>query len=82
MIIFKIFITVILLAVSIYLDVYKRKGYFVCMVFYISFLTMLMLVFEALFDWPDLLIIATCLLIYAGILLVVRKKKMKMKDDS
>lgn len=75
MIIFKLLITVVLLAVGVYLDIRKRKNSFVCLAFYVSFLTMLTNVFDDLFDWHELAVIATCLLIYVVILLVVRKIK-------
>lgn len=75
MIIFKLLITVVLLAVGVYLDIRKRKNSFVCLFFYVSFLTMLTNVFDDLFDWHELAVIVTCLLIYVVILLVVRKIK-------
>lgn len=72
---FKILIAAILLALSVYLDVCKRKSTFVCLVFYVSFLLALIRVFEALLDWAESAVITVCLLIYVGILLVVRKVK-------
>lgn len=75
MIVFKIVITILLLAASIYFDVYNRKSDFVKLVFYISFLTMLIRVLEDILNWHEFTIIAICLLIYVGILLVARNIK-------
>lgn len=85
MIVFKIVITILLLAASIYFDVYNRKSDFVKLVFYISFLTMLIRVLEDILNWHEFTIIAICLLIYVGILLVARnikRRKWKIIIDS
>lgn len=79
MIIFKLLITVVLLAVGIYFDIRKRRNALACLFFYVSFLTMFANVFEDLSNWHELAVIAICLLIFAGILLIVRKIKNKYK---
>lgn len=79
MIIFKLLITVVLLAVGIYFDIRKRRNALACLFFYVSFLTMFANVFEDLTNWHELTVIATCLLIFAGILLIVRKINNKYK---
>lgn len=79
MIIFKLLITIALLAAGIYFDIRKRRNALACLFFYVSFLTMFANVFEALTDWHELVVIAICLLIFAGILLIVRKIKNKYK---
>lgn len=79
MIIFKLLITVVLLAVGIYFDIRKRRNALACLFFYVSFLTMFANVFEELTNWHELVVIAICLLIFAGILLIVRKIKNKYK---
>lgn len=79
MIIFKLLITVALLAAGIYFDIRKRRNALACLFFYVSFLTMFANVFETLTDWHELVVIAICLLIFAGILLIVRKIKNKYK---
>lgn len=79
MIIFKLLITVVLLAVGIYFDIRKRINALACLFFYVSFLTMFANVFEDLTNWHELAVIAICLLIFAGILLIVRKIKNKYK---
>lgn len=79
MIIFKLLITVVLLAVGIYFDIRKRRNALACLFFYVSFLTMFANVFDELTNWHELAVIAICLLIFAGILLIVRKIKNKYK---
>lgn len=79
MIIFKLLITVVLLAAGVYFDTRKRRNALACLFFYVSFLTMFANVFETLTDWHELVVIAICLLIFAGILLIVRKIKNKYK---
>lgn len=79
MIIFKLLITVVLLAVGIYFDIRKRRNALACLFFYVSFLTMFANVFDELTNWHELVVIAICLLIFAGILLIVRKIKNKYK---
>lgn len=79
MIIFKLLITITLLAAGIYFDIRKRRNALACLFFYVSFLTMFANVFEDLTNWHELAVIATCLLIFAGILLIVRKIKNKYK---
>lgn len=79
MIIFKLLITITLLAAGIYFDIRKRRNALSCLFFYVSFLTMFANVFEDLTNWHELVVIATCLLIFAGILLIVRKIKNKYK---
>lgn len=79
MIIFKLLITVALLAAGIYFDIRKRRNALACLFFYISFFTMFTNVFEDLTNWHELAVIATCLLIFAGILLIVRKINNKYK---
>lgn len=79
MIIFKLLITVVLLAVGIYFDIRKRRNALACLFFYVSFFTMFANVFEDLTNWHELAVIAICLLIFAGILLIVRKIKNKYK---
>lgn len=79
MIIFKLLITVVLLAAGVYFDIRKRRNALACLFFYVSFLTMFANVFEELTDWYELVVIAICLLIFAGILLIVRKIKNKYK---
>lgn len=79
MIIFKLLITVVLLAVGIYFDIRKRRNALACLFFLVSFLTMFANVFDELTNWHELVVIAICLLIFAGILLIVRKIKNKYK---
>lgn len=79
MIIFKLLITVVLLAVGIYFDIRKRRNALACLFFYVSFLTMFANVFDELTNWHELVVIAICLLIFAGILLIVREIKNKYK---
>lgn len=79
MIIFKLLITIALLAAGVYFDIRKRRNALACLFFYVSFLTMFANVFETLTDWHELVVIAICLLIFAGILLIVRKIKNKYK---
>ena len=79
MIIFKLLITITLLVAGIYFDIRKRRNALSCLFFYVSFLTMFTNVFEDLTNWHELAVIATCLLIFAGILLIVRKIKNKYK---
>ena len=75
MIIFKLLITIALLAAGIYFDIRKRRNALACLFFYVSFLTMFANVFEDLTNWHELAVIATCLLI----LLIVRKINNKYK---
>lgn len=79
MIIFKLLITVVLLAAGVYFDIRKRRNALACLFFYVSFLTMFANVFEDLTNWHELAVIAICLLIFTGILLIVRKIKNKYK---
>ncbi len=79
MIIFKLLITVVLLAAGVYFDIRKRRNALACLFFYVSFLTMFANVFDELTNWHELVVIAICLLIFAGILLIVRKIKNKYK---
>lgn len=55
MIIFKLLITITLLAAGIYFDIRKRRNALSCLFFYVSFLTMFTNVFEDLTTgmcWP------------------------------